>query len=155
MSTNKHAIIRYRTIDRCLKDRNRSWTWKDLRDACEEALEESTGEPMQLSERTIKYDLSAMRSNDVLGYYAPIQYDRKEKSYYYTDLRYSLTETPITVQDKKDLNNALRLLEQFVGTSQLSGLQTIITKLRNTINRQDADHGKLIQFDHPIDAKDQ
>ena len=99
MATNKHAIIRYRTIDRCLKDRNNSWTWRELRDVCESAVEESMGQPVEISERTIKYDIAAMRSNDILGYYAPIRYDRKEKSYYYSDLKYSLTESPFNKKD--------------------------------------------------------
>jgi len=155
LSTNKHAIIRYRTIDRCLKDRNNSWTWKELRNACEAAIEEYTGQPAEISERTIKYDIAAMRSNEILGYYAPIRYDRKEKSYYYSDLNYSLTESPINKRDKQDLNNALQLLEQFMGISEIKGIQTILTKLHNSIDRQDARSSKVILFDHPLDAPDQ
>ncbi len=155
MATNKHAIVRYRTIDRCLKDRDRSWTWQDLRDACEAAIEETTGRHAVISERTLKYDIAAMRSNDILGYYAPIRYDRKEKTYYYSDLKYSLTETPITKKDKRDLNSALQLLQQFIGQSHLMGLQTILTKLHNSIDRYDSENTKFIQFDHPLESKDQ
>jgi predicted DNA-binding transcriptional regulator YafY len=155
LASNKHAIIRYRTIDRCLKDRNNSWTWRELRNVCESAIEESTGHPVEISERTIKYDIAAMRSNDILGYYAPIRYDRTEKSYYYSDLQYSLTESPINKKDKQDLNNALQLLEQFMGISEITGIQTILTKLHNSIDRQDAQSSKVILFDHPLDAPDQ
>lgn len=155
MATNKHAIIRYRTIDRCLKEREQSWTWKELRDACEAAVEEATGQAIEISERTVKYDIAAMRTNDILGYYAPIKYDRKEKSYYYSDLKYSLTESPINKKDTENLNNALQLLEQFTGLSSITGIQTILTKLHNSIDRQSKLPSRVIQFDHPIDAPDQ
>ncbi len=155
MATNKHAIIRYRTIDRCLRDIDRLWTWRELAEACKEAIASSTGRDVNVSERTIKYDISAMRNNDVLGYHAPIDYDRKEKTYYYSDPKYSLTESPINKSDSQLLQTAISMLEQFMEVQEATGIHNILTKLESSLDRQKEKHDPIIQFDHAVDAPGQ
>ena len=43
MPANKNALIRYKTIDNCLRNRYRRWTLDDLVDACCEALYDMEG----------------------------------------------------------------------------------------------------------------
>ncbi len=155
MPTNKHAIIRYRTIDRCLRDRNGRWDWRTLAEECAREIGIVTGMEINLSERTIKGDLAVMRNNDILGYYAPIDYDRKEKSYYYTDPRYAISEVVINKEDKSQLNQALEILKQFGGLSDIMGVQSIITKLQHTIDNRVDRAESIIHFDHPLDAPGQ
>ncbi len=45
MARNKNALLRYRTIDRCLRNTSRRWTLADLVDACSDALYEYEGSP--------------------------------------------------------------------------------------------------------------
>ena len=81
MARNKNALLRYRTIDRCLRNTSRRWTLADLVDACSDALYEYEGKPDLVSTRTVQLDLQIMRS-DRLGYEAPIEvYDRKYYRY--------------------------------------------------------------------------
>ena len=40
MATNKNALIRYLTIDKCLQNTLRQWTLNNLIDACSDALYE-------------------------------------------------------------------------------------------------------------------
>jgi predicted DNA-binding transcriptional regulator YafY len=155
MATNKHALIRYRTIDRCLRNKHVSWNWKNLAEECAHAIYQNTGREVTLSERTIKGDISAMRSNEVLGYFAPIEYDRKEKSYYYADAHYRLFESPISPSDKEDLTQALAVLRQFAGFRDMMGIQDIITKLQVSVDRRSQSNFPVIQFDHPLDAPGQ
>ena len=108
MATNKHAIIRYRVIDQCLRNLDGKWNWKSLAEACANQIESSTGDKISLSERTIKGDIQAMRNDERLGYFAPIEYDRKEKSYYYSDRRYSITEAPLNKSDSKELKRVIK-----------------------------------------------
>ena len=129
MPTNKHAIIRYRTIDRSLRNLNKQWNWRALVEACEREILRSTGKEVSISERTIKADIASMRSDEVLGYFAPIEYDRKEKSYYYSDRRYSITEAPLNKSDSKELKRVISLLRQFTGFKHLEGIDNIIHKL--------------------------
>ena len=43
MPANKNALIRYKTIDNCLRNRYRRWTLDDLVDACSDALYDMEG----------------------------------------------------------------------------------------------------------------
>lgn len=77
MPANKNALIRYKTIDRCLRNRYRRWTIDDLVDACSEALYDMEGITKGISMRTVQSDIQMMRS-DKLGFNAPIEvYDNK------------------------------------------------------------------------------
>ncbi|RYF79413.1 MAG: phytanoyl-CoA dioxygenase, partial [Chitinophagaceae bacterium] len=66
MPVNRNALVRYRTIDKCLQNRRRKWTIEQLIEACSLALYEYEGIEKDISLRTIRFDLNAMRS-DKLG----------------------------------------------------------------------------------------
>ena len=81
MPANKNALIRYKTIDNCLRNRYRRWTLEDLVEACSEALYDMEGIRKGVSVRTVQGDIQMMRS-DKLGYNAPIEvYDHKYYRY--------------------------------------------------------------------------
>lgn len=108
MPANKNALIRYRTIDRCLRNRYRIWTLDDLVDACSDALYDMEGITKGVCTRTVQMDIQIMRS-DKLGYNAPIEvYDRVY--YRYADPDYSITEMPLSADDCKLINEAISLL---------------------------------------------
>lgn len=71
MPANKNALIRYKTIDNCLRNKYRRWTIDNLVDACSDALYDMEGISKGVSLRTVQADLQIMRS-DKLGYNAPI-----------------------------------------------------------------------------------
>ena len=108
MPANKNALIRYKTIDNCLRNRYRRWTIDDLVDACSEALCDMEGITKGVCTRTVQMDIQIMRS-DKLGYNAPIEvYD---KIYYrYADPDYSITEMPLSMDDCKLIKEAIKLL---------------------------------------------
>ena len=54
MPANKNALIRYKTIDRCLSNHYRRWTLEDLVDACCMALNEMEGLSKGVSVRTVQ-----------------------------------------------------------------------------------------------------
>lgn len=76
MPKNKDASTRYRIIDQYLRRTPFAKT-KRLAEVCSERL----GIPV--AQRTIQKDISDMREDTVLGYYAPIRYDTKKQAYYY------------------------------------------------------------------------
>ena len=109
MPANKNALIRYRTIDRCLRNRYRRWTLDDLVDACCDALYDMEGITKGVCARTVQMDIQIMRS-DKLGYNAPIVV--YEKIYYtYADPDYSITEMPLSMDDCKLIKEAITLLD--------------------------------------------
>ena len=109
MPANKNALIRYKTIDRCLRNRYRRWNFDGLVDACCDALYDMEGITKGVCARTVQMDIQIMRS-DKLGYNAPIVvYD---KIYYtYADPDYSITEMPLSMDDCKLIKEAITLLD--------------------------------------------
>jgi hypothetical protein len=76
MPANRNALIRYKTIDNCLRNPYRQWTLEDLIDACSDALYEYEGIRKGISKRSIQMDIQMMRS-EKLGYNAPIVWSMK------------------------------------------------------------------------------
>lgn len=110
MPANKNALIRYRVIDQCLRNRYRRWTIEDLVDACSEALYDMEGIRKGVSLRTVQADIQMMRSNK-LGYNAPIEvYD--QKCYRYADSNYSIDKALLEEEEILIIKNALALLEK-------------------------------------------
>ncbi len=148
MSTNRHALIRYRTIDRCLRQRNkRFWTWQELAAACGEELREFEGvDRDDPSERTIKGDLSFMRNADQ-GYGAPIQWYPGEQAYAYSEPGFSITQLPLDDADMAELGQALSILRQFRGFPQVEGVEKVAAKLSEALRVQKPSAPQVLQFE--------
>ena len=120
MPVNKNALLRYKIIDRCLRNRYRRWTIEDLVDAVSDALYDMEGISKGVSLRTIQNDIQIMRS-DKLGYNAPIEvYDLKY--YRYADPDYSITDMPLTAEDFNLLTKAVELLGEIEGKPEMQRL---------------------------------
>ena len=131
MAQNKNALIRYKTIDKCLQNRFRTWTLEDLIEACSEALYDYEGKHTNVSKRTVQLDIQLMRS-DRLGYNAPIEvYDKKY--YRYNDEGYTITNIPITESDMHVLLESVEVLKQFKDFSLFNELGGIIQRLEDKI----------------------
>ncbi|MBE6289977.1 MAG: hypothetical protein E7100_07080 [Bacteroidaceae bacterium] len=131
MPANKNALIRYKTIDNCLRNRYRRWTLDDLVDACCDALYEMEGITKGVCTRTVQMDIQIMRS-DKLGYNAPIEvYD---KIYYrYADPNYSITEMPLSADDCKLIKEAINLLENKEGLDS-DKILDVLSEVKNRLN---------------------
>ena len=113
MPVNKNALLRYKIIDRSLRNRYRRWTIEDLVDAVSDALYDMEGIQKGVSLRTVQADIQMMRS-DKLGYNAPIEvYD--QKFYRYADPNYSIIELPLTKEDVRLIDKAVDLLAEAEG----------------------------------------
>ncbi|EJL73039.1 helix-turn-helix transcriptional regulator [Chryseobacterium populi] len=132
MSSNKNALIRYKTLDKCLKNKYRKYTLEDLIDECSEALFEFEGKESFVSKRTVQLDLQNMRS-EKFGYEAPIEvYERKY--YRYSDPDYSIHNISVNENDLKAMNNAVQILKQFKDFSMFKEMNGVIQKLEDSIH---------------------
>ena len=130
MPVSKNALIRYKTIDRCLRNRYRRWTIDDLTEACSEALYEMEGIVKGVSLRTVQGDLQIMRS-DKLGYNAPIEVF--DKIYYrYADPNYSINEMPLTEEDCRLLKQAVEMLDED-GKATLNEMRDVLSLVRERL----------------------
>ena len=145
MPANKNALLRYKTIDRCLRNRFREWTLEDLIEACSDALYEYSGKDDYVSRRTIQTDIQRMRSSE-LGYNAPIVvYDNKY--YTYSDPDYSITDTPLSDSDLQQMADAVDILKQLSGFSSFSGMEDIVGRLEDHLNAVRHNHRTVISFE--------
>lgn len=145
MPVNRNALVRFRTIDNCLRNRQRRWTLEDLIEACSEALYEYEGIDKGVSKRSIQMDIQMMRS-DKLGYNAPIIV--LEKKYYtYDDPDYSITNIPLTEQDLSKLTEVVEILRQFKGFSHFRELSGMVQRLENKIHSAKTNQEPIIDFE--------
>lgn len=145
MAVNKNALIRYKTIDKCLQNRYREWMLDDLIDACSDALYEYEGKDTYVSKRTVQLDIQMMRS-DKLGYNAPIVVYNK-KYYTYEDENYSITNIPLSDHDLGKLSESVAFLKQFQGFSHFRELDGMIQKLEAHVYAQKTHQKSVIDFE--------
>lgn len=124
MPINLNALLRYKTIDASLRNKQIKCTIDLLIDRCSETLSESIGINTGISERTIRNDIRIMRS-DILNYNAPIIF---ENGYYiYSNNDYSIFGRPIKELDLlKDIQSVL--VENF-DTINNENIQHLIIEL--------------------------
>ncbi len=145
MAQNKNALIRYKTIDKCLQNGYRQWTLEDLITACSDALYEYEGRAVNVSKRTVQLDIQMMRS-DKLGYNAPIEvYDKKY--YRYADEDYSMTDIPLNENDMHVLSETVEMLKQFKDFSLFSELGGIIQRLEDKVYTEKTRSSSIIHLD--------
>ena len=131
MPANKNALIRYKTIDKCLRNRYRRWTIEDLVDACSDALYDMEGIAKGVSMRTVQGDIQIMRS-DKLGYNAPIEvYDNK--FYRYADPEYSINENQLNAEDYALVEKAVCLIGEMPEDNTVKELKTVLSKLKGKL----------------------
>jgi len=145
MSINKLALIRYRTIDECLKNRYRKWTLDDLIEKVADMIYEYEGIDSGVSKRTIQADIQLMRS-DKLGYNAPIVVTHR-KYYSYSDPAYSITNAPINNNDIEKMKEIVDVLKQFNGFSYFEEMSDMVAKLENNLNKSTNKTRNCIQFE--------
>jgi predicted DNA-binding transcriptional regulator YafY len=145
MSLNKNALIRYKTIDKCLQNHYRTWTLEDLMEACSNALYEYEGKENAVSKRTTQLDIQTMRS-EKLGYNAPIiVYDKKY--YKYEDDEFSITDIPLTETDINVLTETVSMLKQFKDFSLFSDVSDILQRLEDKIYAEKSHTKSVIYLD--------
>ena len=151
MPANKNALIRYKTIDNCLRNRYRRWTLDDLVDACSDALYDMEGITKGVSVRTVQGDIQMMRS-DKLGYNAPIEvYDHKY--YRYADSDYSIMDMPMSQNDYEVMQEAVDMLRQLEDFGQFAEMADVVSRLQDKLAISRNNRKPIIHFDSVPDLK--
>ena len=145
MALNKNALIRYKTIDKCLQNHYRNWTLEDLIEAVSDALYEYEGKKNPVSKRTIQADLQMMRS-EKLGYNAPIVVYEK-KYYRYEEEDFSITDIPLTETDMNVLTETVSMLKQFKDFSLFNDVSDILQRLEDKIYAEKSQSQPVIHLD--------
>ena len=146
----KNALIRFRIIDRCLRNKYDPFPSKqDLREKCEEALF-GLSEGSHICDSTIEKDLFAMR----LDHDAPIKYSKRHQGYYYSDPDFSINDIPLTDDDLNSIQFAVNTLMQFREVDLFKQFGSAIDKIFDRVaiakDQKEDDVSHLVQFEAAV-----
>ena len=128
MPTNKNALLRYRILDDCFRNRQRHYYIEDLVDKVNEAFLDLYGETVSL--RQIRDDIKHMR--DRVSYNAPIEtipYEGKRCIYRYSDSNFSIFKSELKVEETAKLRSTIEMLGRFRGIPGNGWLEEVISSL--------------------------
>lgn len=143
----KNAQIRFRIIDRCLRNNFRPFpTKKDLREACEEALY-GFSEGANICDSTIEKDMFAMK----MEHDAPIAYSKRNGGYYYKDENFSINDIPLSEDDLNSIKFAAKTLLQFKDVDLFkqfgNAIDKIVDRINISPNPNDSEVSNFVQFE--------
>lgn len=143
MPVNKHALIRYRTLDKCFSNFARRYYIEDLIQACNDALylhtgNEKYGDPLKpgISRRQILVDIDFMESD--AGWEAMIERirDGRRVYYRYEDRNFTINNQPITDEEMAKLRETMLMLGRFKGLPQFEWMESLLTNLEDKFHLQ-------------------
>ncbi len=144
MPVNKEAFLRYRIIDRMLKNKARPYPSMDN---LIDELEGKLGKSFSVS--TIQKDIKSMKEDELLAYKAPIKFHRAHQGYYYTDPNFSITEVPLGEEDLDAIEFAAMVLQQFKDVKLFAEFGSAVDKIFNAVNVSSIlDEGEVEQMIH-------
>lgn len=110
---------------------------------------EKLGTPVSVS--SIQKDIYAMRFDEGLGFFAPIEYDSYKKGYVYTDPDYSISNIPVSEEDLQGLEIAIGILEQFKELPAIKLFEDAINKIASSVkqSRESKGDSKILLLDRP------
>jgi len=141
----KNALIRFRIIDKMIRNKYKSYpSKKELREACEESLYGSI-DGVHICNSTIEKDLFNMK----MDHDAPIKYSKKNRGYYYEDSTYSINDIPLSEDELSSIKYAVDTLHQFKETPFFKEFGNAIDKIVDRISVGGAQNemSKYIQFE--------
>lgn len=133
MSDNKHALLRYETIDRCLGNTRKVYHVQELLDECNEAIYERYGEG-GIQKRQLYDDLNYM-----IEYYdAPIvrERDGQRMIIRYSDSNFSIKNRILSQDDLAKLKDTVSFLSKFAG-EPFDWMQDVAGKLSSEFKNND------------------
>jgi len=129
MPVNKKSFSRYRIIDACLRNKYHKYpNIEYIIEKCEEKLD------CKISVSTFEKDLYAMKNNSEPGYYAPIEYCKTNKGYYYSDKTYSIENFALKEEDIDAIEFATAILQQYKKLPILEKYASAIDKIMDVVN---------------------
>lgn len=129
MATNKHAQIRYNTLDKCFRNTGRKYSIDDLVDACNMAICEFTGNEEGIQKRQLYDDIRYMESAQGWAIELKKTKEGRKVFYRYEDPNFSISNQPINETEANQLKEALLTLERFKGLPQFEWIEELGTRL--------------------------
>jgi predicted DNA-binding transcriptional regulator YafY len=146
VATNKHAIIRYQTLDKCFRNPGRKYFIEDLVEACSIAIYEFSGNNNGIKRRQVLEDIKFMESTQ--GWNIPLERIRDGHRVYfkYDDKSFSINNQLLNETEEIQLKEALLTLSRFKGMPQFEWVDEIYARLDSGLGLSHYSE-KIIEFD--------
>ena len=146
MATNKHAIIRYQTLNKCFRNPGRKYFIEDLVEACSIAIYEFSGNNNGIKRRQVLEDIKFMESTQ--GWNIQLERIRDGHRVYfkYDDKSFSINNQPLNETEEIQLKEALLTLSRFKGMPQFEWVDEIYARLDSGLGLSHYSE-KIIEFD--------
>lgn len=129
MSTNKQAIIRYQTLDKCFRNFGRKYAIEDLLMECNKAIYEFTGKEEGIKKRQLYDDIRFMESEQGWSIELKKVKEGRKVYYRYEDFNFSISNKPLNETEAIQLKEALMTLSRFKGMPQYDWIDELGTRL--------------------------
>ncbi|WP_395052679.1 helix-turn-helix transcriptional regulator [Flavobacterium sp.] len=153
MSVNKKAQIRYLTLDKCLRNFGRLYTWQNLLDEVNSVLADEihpkTQQPMRIGKTQLFEDLKDL---EYRVYNAPISKKAvgKAKYYSYDDPSYSIQNAPLNETEISQIKASLQLLSRFQGLPDFGFIDEVIPTIQKKLGIINLEK-EIMSFDNNLD----
>ncbi len=144
MAINKQALIRYKVLDECFRNKHKKFFIEHLIEKCSDALSHHYRTGKTISRRQIYNDIKFMKSK--AGYFAEIDAisEGRRKYYRYSDPNYSIYKKELTNGEKEALENAVEIFGRAKGLSGFEWMGELETRLNKEL---EDDVQALISFE--------
>jgi predicted DNA-binding transcriptional regulator YafY len=134
LSTNKHAIIRYQTLDKCFRNVGRNYAIADLVEECNKSIYEYTGKDEGIKKRQLYDDIKFMESEQGWNIELKKIKDGRIVFYKYENSNFSISNQPLNETEANQLREALLTLDRFKGLPQYNWINEINARLESSFN---------------------
>jgi len=145
--------VRFRVLDRCFGDFNHEYTIDDLLRECNDAL--SNNGMSLISERTLRDDIKYMETNPMwnVQLLGRDEFSRSHQRYYrYAERGYSIYNREFDADDVTSLNEAVNILNRFIGMPQFDWMAGLVSKL-SMMTGVPAYNDFIVKFDQSVGYK--
>lgn len=148
MPANRNALLRYLVIDKCLRNRSRKWTWLDILEKVNEALEEDNPATNGIGKTTLFTDLK----NIQIIYNLEIVSLKDGKTSYlqYANEDDSINHQPLSEKETKQLKAAIMVISRFKGLPQFEWIHEIVPNLESKLGLIETEK-EIISFESNFD----
>lgn len=150
MATNKNAVLRYNTLDKCFSNFGRKYYFDDLVDEVNNALLDFDPGSAGIKTRQLRDDIRFMKSE--AGYAAPIvAYPDGKKAYYrYDDKNFAINKKPLNQTEAEQIKRAVSIMQRFEGAPEFEWVNELGPMLTTRFGLSQSSQ-KVMSFESNID----
>lgn len=149
MPVNRNALLRYQIIDKCLSNRGRRWTWQDIIEKVNEALEIDNPKSKGIGKTTLYEDL---KNIEFKIYNLEIEKIKEGKTTYlrYADPNATINSQPLSDKEAKQIRDAIMVISRFKGLPKFEWIHEIIPILESKMGLIETEK-EIISFESNLD----